>query len=343
MNSTDVTPHSDEPSAALVEPAASSASHRRLIPWLQLIRLPALFTAMADIFLGFILTHPADRLHRAHQALAENALTFGLLLLASCCLYLAGMVLNDVFDRRQDALERPHRPIPSGRVSLRGASMLAIALVVAGLTAAAALRWLDPLLCGWNPLFVAGLILAAVLLYDAVLKSTLLGPLAMGLCRFLNVLLGASASGAWFGRPFDNPQRWVAIGLGVYIVGVTWFARTEARQSRRGTLIGALLTVNAGIAILFGWLQWGRLADAGAMALLLLAVIALTINKRMLVAVASPTPRAVQSAVRTMLLSVITLDAAMIYAKTGDIVIASVIAAALIVPALLTGRVMRMT
>ena len=36
---------------------------------------------------------------------------------ASSCLYLAGMALNDYADRDVDAVERPGRPIPSGRVT----------------------------------------------------------------------------------------------------------------------------------------------------------------------------------------------------------------------------------
>jgi 4-hydroxybenzoate polyprenyltransferase len=70
--------------------------------YLQLVRLPNVFTAMADILLGFLLTH--RRLDPWPQ--------FALLLVASCLLYLAGMVLNDYFDREQDARERPFRPIP---------------------------------------------------------------------------------------------------------------------------------------------------------------------------------------------------------------------------------------
>ena len=52
---------------------------------------------------------------------------------ASSCLYLAGMALNDYADREVDAVERPGRPIPSGRVTPGFALGLA-----AGLTAAAA-------------------------------------------------------------------------------------------------------------------------------------------------------------------------------------------------------------
>jgi hypothetical protein len=300
----------------------------------QLIRLPALFTALADIFLGYALTH---------RDIGDAPLVLGLLLVASAGLYLAGMVFNDLFDAVLDAVERPERPIPSGRVSRASAIRLGCALVITGLAAAVALRWVDPLLCGWNPAFVAALITAAVFLYDGFLKRTPLGPLGMGLCRFLNVCLGASASGFLFGRPFDNPQRSIAIGLGIYIIGVTWFARTEERTSRRSSLVGGLVTVNLGLAALLAWIQWRGPEETRLMGLLLLGLIALSLNKRMLVAVTQPSPVQVQFAVRTLLMSIITIDCAMIFAKSGNILVASGIAIGLVVPTLLTGRLMRMT
>ena len=50
------------------------------------------------------------------------------LVASSSCLYLAGMALNDYADRDVDAVERPGRPIPSGRVSPEFALGLAGAL-----------------------------------------------------------------------------------------------------------------------------------------------------------------------------------------------------------------------
>src|SRR5438067_2386375 len=85
------------------------------VPWrayAQLVRLPNVFTAMADITLAALAT----------AALRERWPVFVLLLLASSCLYCGGMVWNDVFDVEQDRRERPFRPLPSGRVS-RGAAM----------------------------------------------------------------------------------------------------------------------------------------------------------------------------------------------------------------------------
>ena len=150
--------------------------------YLQLLRLPNVFTAMADILLGFLFTH----------ASLEPWPEFALLLCASSLMYLAGMVLNDYFDQEQDARERPFRPIPSGRVSARTARSLGWTMVLAG----AGLGWGVTALTGTlRPGVVATLLAMAIVAYDAMLKKTPAGPLAMGVCRMLNVLLGMSAAG----------------------------------------------------------------------------------------------------------------------------------------------------
>ena len=154
----------------------------------QLCRIPAVFTALADIMLGYLLTHSS----------IESAPQLALLLGASAGLYLSGMVWNDIFDREQDAKERPKRPIPSGRVSLRAANTFASLLTVIGLACAAA--------AGWRSLAIAGMLTACIFLYDGVLKKTPLGPLFMGGCRSLNVILGASTAGERFANAWQFPQ-----------------------------------------------------------------------------------------------------------------------------------------
>jgi 4-hydroxybenzoate polyprenyltransferase len=300
----------------------------------QLMRLPAVFTALPDIFLGFMLTH---------AGIGDAPLPLVLLLISSAGLYLGGMVFNDVFDRQVDAVERPQRPIPSGRVPLGSAIALGSVLIWVGLGTATSLRWADPVLCGWNPLFVAALLVAAVFLYDGWFKSTPIGPVAMGLCRFLNVILGASASGFLFGKPFYNPQRWIAVGLAVYVAGVTWFSRSEAARSRRGPLLWGMFVINFSLVLLGWWVWRGQPGPIKTMPLLLLAAIALSINKSLLVSMRNPQPQVVQSTVRTLLLSIITLDAALIYAKTGDIGLATVIAVGLLIPPFAVGRAIRIT
>lgn len=301
--------------------------------YLQLLRLPAVFTAFADVFLGFLLVH---------VALAPAA-EFLALLAASGCLYLAGMVLNDLFDRKRDAAERPERPIPSGRVSPRSAACLAGVLILLGLGCAwAASPW---------SLLIAGLLVACILAYDGWLKSTPAGPLAMGACRSLNVLLGASSAAVRFNQLWQLPQTYIAGALGVYIAGVTWFARREADRSRPAHLLGAAAVLNAGLIGLLlltsgpvaRSVKWNGAADALS-TLVLFAVIMLTINRRIVRAAADPSPGTVQTAVRTMLLSLITLDAALIYAKLGaDGMAPAAGVLLLLVPAVALGRWMSVT
>ena len=51
---------------------------------------------------------------------------------AICLFYVAGFIFNDLFDRRIDAVERPDRPIPSGRVDPRAAMQVGAFFMIAG-------------------------------------------------------------------------------------------------------------------------------------------------------------------------------------------------------------------
>jgi 4-hydroxybenzoate polyprenyltransferase len=301
----------------------------KLLAWLQVCRFAAVFTAMSDVFLGYLL---------AHDEGIETWREFALLLGGSSCLYMAGMVFNDVFDRDVDARERPKRPIPSGRIAVREAVILGIVLVAAGLVL--------PGIVGMQSLIVAGLLSGCIFLYDGLLKSTIVGPVVMGACRFLNVILGASTAQAADGSSpavWSLPQLVVATGLGVYIVGVTWFARHEAENSRREQLIGALLTVNLGLVILISFvLHWRDPFQRSWNAVLALGCIGVIINRRLIVATADPIPAKVQASIRTMLLSLIMLDASLIFFVQLDRNY-SLIVAMLLLPAMLLGKRLAIT
>ncbi|WP_246561567.1 UbiA family prenyltransferase [Streptomyces roseirectus] len=105
---------------------------------------------------------------------------------SSVCMYWAGMALNDYADAAVDAVERPDRPIPSGRVPRRTALAVATGLTAASLGIAAATGGRRGLL-GALPL--AGLVWA----YDLGLKSTPAGPAVMAGARAADVLTGALA------------------------------------------------------------------------------------------------------------------------------------------------------
>src|SRR3954451_12788143 len=99
-----------------------------LLPLARLLRLPNVFNAFADIALGLCATAALSP-----QSLdASFPWKAALLLLASGCLYTAGMVWNDYFDLEEDKRDRPFRPIPTGKVTLRAAALLGGLLLLVG-------------------------------------------------------------------------------------------------------------------------------------------------------------------------------------------------------------------
>ncbi len=301
----------------------------RVLAYLRLLRLPTLFTALADIFLGFLLTHSTLISDEGPNPLPS----FLMLCVASAGLYLSGMVFNDYFDRLIDAQERPERPIPSGAISPVAALRLAAGLMLVGLGSAAVV---GPLSLG-----IAVAVCVSILAYDGGLKKTWLGPLAMGTCRSGNVLLGASAVGSLF--EFVSTSRWpIAVCLGVYIVGVTIFARQEATTSRRTVLAGAAGVINSGVIGLAMFVNSNGLMEHRRPALGILAMILFTLDRRLVVAIAQPSPQHVQVAVKVLLLSLVMLDATLIYAFNGRVELAMA-TVALLIPAVGLSKLIAMT
>jgi 4-hydroxybenzoate polyprenyltransferase len=277
----------------------------------QLVRLPALPTALADICLGALATG-------AWRAPAAW-LAFVLLLLTSGCLYCAGMVWNDYFDVEQDKRERPFRPIPSGQVTRRQAAGLGTALLIAG-ALFALLAGLAPLLRSDGhaqaaPILLALALVAAIFLYDAWLKRTLLGPVGMGACRFFNVLLGLTVLDT---LPWSQRLH-LALVVGVYIVGVTWFARTEAQQSSVTALLGAASVMLASLLLALPLAQ-SEARPGGSTSVLfpyLLVSLGFVVGQPVFRAIQQPTPRYVQAAVHRALMGLILLDAVLATALAG--------------------------
>jgi 4-hydroxybenzoate polyprenyltransferase len=280
----------------------------RLRATLQLIRLPNVFTAVADVGLAAF----AVRAHGGQWAVV------GVLALASACLYCGGMVWNDFFDMEQDRRERPGRPIPSGRFSRRAAGALGTVLLVSGFLLAGVAGALKGVVApqvggsAWTPALVAACLAAAVLLYDGVFKRTLAGPLLMGSCRFLNVLLGLSA-----GPGFTAWQVQLAAVVGLYIVGVTWLARTEAVKSRPGDLAGAAGCMLVSLVIALAVPV--RLAGDGVSPFFpyLLVALGFLVGLPVYRAVRVPSPAHVQAAVKRSLMGLVVLDAVLGTAFVG--------------------------
>jgi len=306
----------------------NQAAHQSAIwSFAQLCRLPNLFTAWADVIAGYVIVTQFS----SDQATAYPLIVFGCVLAASSLIYSAGMVLNDYFDRDIDAQERPHRPIPSGAIDAAtafyvGLGMLAVGIVLATL---AGYVVIDFAAIPWRGGLIALLLSASVLLYDAALKTTFLAPWLMGACRFFNILLGMSlaeklpsdAVAQVLG--YDLGQLMFAAGIGLYIVGVTWFARTEARTSHRGMLLLGALIMAAGISLLAAIPMAGseviylrQLTQFGFLGLLCL--LSLSLLRRVVIAIAMPEPRNVQLTIKQAILSLIFFDAVVTLAVCGS-------------------------
>ena len=292
-----------------------------------------------------------------------------LLMAASACLYCGGMVLNDVFDFSHDAVERPERPLPSGAISPEIAKRVGLALLLGGVATGVIAGAVSAGLPGAAVTGSIAVTLAAMIwLYDGALKRSMAAPWLMGLCRSLNVLLGASTAGALLMQPpveaesiaivqdlqttgvsIPNIAIWYAVGVGVLIAGTTLLARREAnaRQSRAG-ILAAIAIIVGGLLLIATSVYCpdpGILIDDRTRKLFpwFVAVLAITIVRRLLLAAVHATPGAVQSAVVAILRSLILFDACACLIVAGNDWFYPIVVAALLIPTLLLGRVVRMT
>ena len=144
--------------------------------WAQLVRIPNVFTVVADVTMGFLFVR---------ESLRPIPL-YLLALFASIALYWAGMVLNDVCDYEQDSRERPERPLPSGQIDLGTAKTVGWGLLLLGIVLAslAGLR-LGNGAFDWHPAALAGATALCIVLYDRYFKSTPLGASGHGCVSLL--------------------------------------------------------------------------------------------------------------------------------------------------------------
>lgn len=310
------------------ESRRSPVPHANLMTWLQLMRLPTVFTALSNILCGFLITHRVN----FHSLPQQKELW--LLLGSTIGLYLGGMVLNDVFDAKLDAVERPERPIPSGRINRNAAGAFGALLMLLGVLAAA--------VAGLPSLLIAGLLVPSVLAYNGFLKKTVAAPLGMGTCRFLNLMLGASAmpdlASLWQVTPMT-----AAAALGLYVTGVTRFARNEAGRSSSMSLISGIVIVLSGL-VLDAWLigESGASKSVISGARMALVLLGLNLLMRAAAVIPNPQPGRIQQTVGLMLLYIIFLDAIVVFAITGDAKLAGLVVI-LVVPASLIRRVIPMS
>lgn len=272
------------------------------LPYARLLRLPNVFTAFADIGVGICAT-----IALASPTIdASFVIRAALLFVASGCLYLAGMVWNDYFDLEEDRRDRPFRPLASGKISLRTAKWIGFGLMLAGLACASLSGMRDD---GWHHqgAIIGGLLVAAILAYDARIKRTSAGPFGMALCRFLNVLLALSLADAtaipWVTRLH------LAATVAVYIVGVTWFARTEEERSNPEVLRAAAFVLLGALLLALAVPVRVPAGTASPLFPFLLVAFGFIIGVPVVRAIRQPSPANVQAGVKRCILGLVGLDA----------------------------------
>lgn len=285
----------------------------------QLMRLPAMFTVVSNVSAACLVA-AAYWGNAGGEAGALRALPFLLTLLASLCLYHAGMVLNDCWDLDTDRRERPDRPLPSGAVPVGAAWLLGWGLLVSGLVLAC--------LVSVRTFVIATVLALAIVAYDSGQRQGWLAAVKMGACRYLNWIMAISAVG------IDWKLALVPIPVFLYVVAVTLISQEEAHAGNRQILVraGALLAAAAVCWLL--WFAVGLLRDiVGAIALM----VALAYLVRRFVALYGDfSPASVQVMVSTLLYGIIPLDA-LLLASTGQH-LAALLVLSLMLPGKWLGR-----
>lgn len=199
----------------------------KLLGYLRLMRPANIVTAVADVLAGVAI---AGYWLQPHTFLADWLLPVLCLALATIGLYGGGVVFNDVFDASLDSVERPERPIPSGVVSKTQAVILGIYLLMIGVLAAFTV---NPV-AGFTATFTA----LAALLYNKWGKHhPVIGPVNMGLCRGLNLMVGMSI----LGETALRHHGWLAAIPVLYIGAITMISRDEVHGGKTGPLKTAAL------------------------------------------------------------------------------------------------------
>jgi 4-hydroxybenzoate polyprenyltransferase len=219
-----------------------------LLDWMKLVRVTGLVTILTNIIAAVTTAvyaseglDPKWLIKRLYQGGFTHILW---LVMASCLLYLAGMLWNDLADVGRDRTLHPRRPLPSGRISLGAAYLVGVLLAIGALVCAA--------LVDVHAFHAAGVVLTLIMLYNLVTKDIpWIGSLTMAAVRFSHAIfallllgtdylklavLGHSAPGHAFILAYP------AI-LGCYILGVTLVSELESRPGRRFELLvgGALM------------------------------------------------------------------------------------------------------
>jgi 4-hydroxybenzoate polyprenyltransferase len=247
-------------------------------------------TSVADVLAGIAISGYFAQL----EITVATVLPVLLLCLSTIGLYGGGVVMNDVFDAGLDKIERPERPIPSGLINIGEAATLGITLLIAGILAA--------FLTNSTSGIIAFLVALSAVVYDKWGKHhSFLGPVNMGLCRGLNLLLGISilafAVNTWW---------FLAIVPIIYIASITMISRGEVHGGSRTVLYAASFLYGLVISFI---LYFSFVQGKVWFALIFLLPFTWMIFTPLLKAIKEPTGKNIGKAVKAGVLALILMNA----------------------------------
>jgi 4-hydroxybenzoate polyprenyltransferase len=258
-----------------------------MLGYIRLMRLANVVTAVADVLAGIAIS--------GYFAVNTDYWPVILLCISTMGLYSGGIIFNDVFDAGLDAIERPERPIPSGLVSRKEATLFGIFFFAIGLIAAAMFQLIS--------FIMAVLIVVACLTYNRWAKHyAVWGPLNMGLCRGLNLLLGVSIL-------VPQLMQWwyLAFIPVIYIASITVISRGEVHGGNKKMLAFAALLY---MIVVFSILVVSWSMQHIWLTLLFLIPFVFMIFRPLFAAMNIPTAPNVGKAVRAGVIALILLNAA---------------------------------
>jgi hypothetical protein len=275
-----------------------------LFPYLQLTRPANVVTAIADIWAGFAVAGGWAYM-ASDWELGERTFWWNLfwLSLSTIGLYAGGVAFNDIADADLDAVERPERPIPSGRAKKSKAVLMASSLLILGILFAFQV----------NPLsgVIAISISICALAYDYWGKhQRIFGPINMGLCRAGNLLLGISVAPEVLGKAWP-----IGILPLIYVSAITMISRGEVHgKNKKALYAGGAIYVSIFIGILF----LAQLERPGHWHVLpFLALLAYMIFPPLAKAIRTQEPKFIGKSVKAAVISLIIVNASLAAAFSG--------------------------
>jgi len=281
--------------------------------------------------------------------------------LASVCFYWAGMVLNDVHDIGADRIQGRNGPLVDGRIDIQTAAIAGWTLLFTGILLAGVASYLVPDLSKstrnqskWLVVGIGSLLAMVIAAYDSRLKATIFGPLLMGMCRGLNLLLGISLGWCvvWPSDSYwDSDSVWIVIAVAVFghvafVMGITLAARRESLINQSSTRLAiAWLISFLGIVAIAVCPLWARdrplRLDPRSLYPILIGLLMVPWLRRAVLSVRDPGVGTLIPAIKQAILSIIFLDAAIALQFAGST--PGMIVCGLAIPTLALARVFRMT